>query len=441
MRILEKVLMPIAHKIGGNRYVSAIKEGLTYTMPFLIVGSFILLFTNLPLTNPKTPLYMEWYVNLMENYKSDLIQPFYASTGLVSIFASFGIGMSLANSYNLNGTIGGFLSIYSFFLTSTKLDWIPIVQSDGATTLFLIPEGSWVPVIDARYLDGKGLFTAIICSILAIEVLRMLVQKNLIFKVNKHSNIAMKNSFELISPIIFVTIIFHGLNIFIIKNFNVLIPEITLKVFKPILNVSDSLPSVIAIILVIHLLWFFGLHGSNIFITIINSITLSNLSTNQSALQAGEHLPKILSGGFLDAFVYLGGAGSTLGLVLAMSINKNQYLKSIGRVSIIPSLFNINDTIIFSSIVMNPLLITPFIGVPVLNACIAWYATKFNIVEKIVALVPWTTPGPIAAFLGTNLNVQAFLLSLSLVGISYICYLPFLKTYEKSLELESKVEI
>jgi len=164
------------------------------------------------------------------------------------------------------------------------------------------------------------------------------------------------------------------------------------------------------IIIITHLLWFAGLHGTNIVVAIINSITLSNLAVNQAALQAGEALPKVFAGGFLDAFVYIGGAGATLGLALAMMVSKNDHIKSIGKLSVIPAVFNINEPIMFGApIVMNPLLFIPFVGIPVLNACIAWFATKFDLVGKVITLVPWTTPGPIGALLATNFSVAAFL--------------------------------
>ena len=141
MNLIEEKLMPVAAKVGQNRYLNAIKDGFVYTMPFLIIGSFILLMVNLPFTDPNNVLYMEWYANLMGAFKGDLVQPFYVSMGIMSLFVSYGIGMSLSNSYGLNGTTGGFLSMYAFLLVSAKLDWLPVGQAEGAGALFLIPDG------------------------------------------------------------------------------------------------------------------------------------------------------------------------------------------------------------------------------------------------------------------------------------------------------------
>lgn len=435
MNFIEEKLMPLAAKIGQNRYLNAIKDGFIYTMPFLIIGSFILLLVNLPFTDPNTVLYMEWYDNLMKSFKGDLVQPFYVSMGIMSIFVSYGIGLSLSNNYKLNGTTGGFLAMYAFLLVSAKLDWLPIGETTGATKLFLIQKNGWMPIMDARYLDAKGLFTAILGAIIAIEIFRLLVQKKCVIKLPDSVPPAIAKSFELLIPIVVVTILFHTVNLIAIKGFSIMVPEIILKVFAPLLNISDSLISVIFIIIITHILWFAGLHGTNIVIAIINSITLSNLAINQASLQAGQPLPKIFAGGFLDSFVYIGGAGATLGLALAMCVSKNAHIKSIGKLSVIPAVFNINEPVIFGApIVMNPLLFIPFVGVPVLNATIAWFATKFNLIGRIVSLVPWTTPGPIGALLSTNFSVGAFILSCILIFISFLIYTPFLKVYEISLD-------
>ncbi|MGL5764436.1 MAG: PTS cellobiose transporter subunit IIC [Sarcina sp.] len=439
MKFMEEKLMPIAAKVGQNRYLNAIKDGFVYAMPFLIIGSFILLMVNLPFTDSNNALYIEWYSNFMGEYKGELVQPFYVSMGIMSLFVSYGIGMSLSNNYGLNSTTGGFLSMYAFLLVSAKLDWLPVGQVEGAETLFLISDGGWMPIMDARYLDAKGLFTAILGAIIAIEIFRFLVRKKFVIKLPDSVPPAIAKSFELLIPIIFVTIIFHTLNILVISSMDVMVPEIILKAFEPLLNMSDSLLSLIAILVIIHLFWFAGLHGTNIVVAIVNSITLSNLAVNQAALQAGETLPKIFAGGFVDSFIFMGGVGTTLGLTLAMVRSDNTHIKSIGKLSLLPAIFNINEPIMFGTpIVMNPLLFVPFIMVPIINGTIAWFATKYGLVSKIVTLVPWTTPGPLAALLATNLDISAAILSLALVLLAYFIYTPFLKLYTKSLD-ESEV--
>ncbi|MBN1470023.1 MAG: PTS cellobiose transporter subunit IIC [Fusobacteriaceae bacterium] len=445
MNFMEKYLMPIATKMASNKQLTALKDGFVYTMPFLIIGSFVLLLVNLPFRDPATPLYMKWYDTLMTSYKANLVQPFYISMGIMSLFVAFGIGYSLSNQYKLNGITGGFLSLFSFLLCAAKLEWAPIGGYNSSDLLgnndYLLQtfhqNSGWMPIMDARYLDAKGLFTAIVCAFISIEIFRFLVNKKMTIKLPDSVPPAIAKSFELLTPIISVILIFHPLSLLVQKLKGIFIPELLLNIFKPLVSASDSLPAVIGILVVVHVLWFAGLHGVNVVVAIINPIILTNLAMNQEALQAGEKATKILAGGFLDAFVYLGGAGATLGLSIAMFLSKKDHIKSIGKISLIPGIFNINEPIIFGApIVMNPILFIPFLFTPIINATIAWFCVKSGIVGHIVSLVPWTTPAPVGALLATNFSVGAFVLSILLIGLSVIIYYPFLRLYETSLEKE-----
>ena len=450
MGLMEKYLMPLAMKMASNRHLNALKDGFVYTMPFLIIGSFVLLLVNLPFRDVNTPLYMKWYDNLMTAYKANLVQPFYVSMGIMSVFVAFGIGSSLATQYKLNGTTGGFLSLFTFLLTAAKLEWAPIGGYQAAELLgnndYLLNtfhQGSgWIPIMDARYLDAKGLFTAIVGAFISIEIFRLLVSNKMTIKLPDSVPPAIAKSFELLTPIVAVILVFHPISLLVQKSREIFIPELLLEMFTPLVPASDSLPPVIVILLVVHILWFAGLHGVNVVVAIINPIILTNLATNQAALQAGEKATKVLAGGFLDAFVYLGGAGATLGLAIAMFLSKKDHIKSIGKISLIPGLFNINEPIIFGApIVMNPILFVPFIITPIINATIAWFAVKSGLVGHIVSLVPWTTPSPIGALLATNFSMGALILSVLLIGLSVIIYYPFLKVYETSLDREEAMEL
>ena len=435
MTFIESKILPIAGKIASNRYLNAIRDGFVFAMPFLIVGSFILLILNLPFTDKSNFLYMEWYDNLMKAFKGDLVQPFYVSMGIMSLFVAYGIGYSLSGHYNLNSITGGFLSLFSFLLVSAKVEYVPIVEAVSKS--FLVDADSYIPVMDVRFMDAKGLFVAIIFGIVSIEIFRFLVHKKLIITLPESVPPAIAKSFELLIPVAVVIVLFQALNIIIQKKLIMMIPELVMKIFEPLLHISDSLPSIILILFLVHLLWFAGLHGTNILGAIISSISLSNLAFNQSALQAGEEITKIWAGSFFDLYALIGGVGTTLGLAIAMVRSKNEHIKSIGKLSIVPAVFNINEPIMFGApVVMNPVLMIPFIALPIINATIAWIFTKLNIIGHIVSLVPWTTPGPLAALLATNLNVGSMILSLVLIFTSYLAYIPFLKAYEISLEKE-----
>jgi len=224
------------------------------------------------------------------------------------------------------------------------------------------------------------------------------------------------------------------------SEFNMLIPQAIMAIFAPIISASDSLPAVLIAVLLCHLLWFAGIHGAVIVGGILQAFWLTNLGINQQALNAGEPVLQIFIEPFWQFFITIGGSGATMGLVLLYLRSRAVHLRSIGKLGLIPGMFNINEPIIFGSpIVMNPLLFIPFITAPMVNAIIAWTATRTDLVNHVVSLAPWTTPGPIGAAWSTGWDFRAIILVLVLIGVSTLIYYPFFKMYERQL-LEQEAE-
>lgn len=229
------------------------------------------------------------------------------------------------------------------------------------------------------------------------------------------------------------------INIAVQKTTGTLLPEIMMNIFRPMLNISDTLFGSLMIVFIIHIFWFCGIHGGSLVSVFLNPVSLTNLEINARALSNNLPLPHILSGGFLDVFVHIGGSGTTLGLTIAMIMSKVPHLRNIGKLALAPAIFNINEPIIFGvPIVLNPILGIPFILVPLINTTIAYCLTNFGLIEKVRTLLPWTTPSAISAFISTGLDFKAIILSLLLLTLSILIYLPFLKAYEKVLLKQSK---
>ena len=435
MAFMENNMMPIMAKVSAIRYLNAIKDGFLYAVPFIIIGSFALLLFNLPLQDPNNFLYFKPYDNFVKAFASDYLQIFNISMGIMSLFVSFGVGFSLAGYYNSDKVTNGLLSLYAFLLVSAKSLAVTIVGA--ASDLLFVAEESQVVVLDARYMDAKGLFVAMIVAVLSVEISRFLVNKKLTIKLPDSVPPAISKTFEILIPVAVISIVFQIVNVIIQKNMLIMIPDLIMKALQPILNMSDGLVSILLVVFLIHLLWFCGIHGANVVSVVLQPIIYTNLAINQAALVAGEPIPKILAGEFLNYFVYFGGSGSTLSLCIAMLMVKNAHLKSIGKLAIIPGCFNINEPIMFGvPIVMNPIFAIPFILTPMVNAVITYTLMKLNIVAKVVALAPWTTPPILGGFIATNLNFAAPILVICLIILDYIIYKPFLNMYIKELEKE-----
>lgn len=446
-KFVEEKLMPISSKLASNRYLGAMRDAFAVAMPYIILGAIGLLLTTLPCRNPDLPTYWEAYDKLMAQYRPYLLMPFYASMQIMSIYVAFGIGYHLAKSYSLNAISGGFISLFSFIMVSAPMQWIPMERNADATMDWLKTDltslglgyGNWSPVMRISHVDAKGLFTAILIGFLAVEVYRLFVTKKWTIKMPDTVPPAVVRSFEILLPVFFMALILLPINIILLTGATPsILPDKIQALFAPLVQGASSLPGLLLLVFMIHALWFFGLHGANIFNGFVATITLANLATNQAIMNktadAASLTPQVFAGGFMDAFVYAGGSGATLGLCMLLMFSRAKQLKEVGKLSIGPALFNINEPIIFGApIVMNPIMGIPFIVVPLLNATIAYTVMKTGAIGYITSLVPWTTPAPLVAFFSTNFNIAALVLSVGLILLSALIYFPFLKAYEKQL--------
>ncbi|MEI0530760.1 PTS sugar transporter subunit IIC [Brachyspira pilosicoli] len=430
---MENKFLPIMNKIATNRYLNCIKDGFLVATPFIIVGSFALLIFNLPFSDPNNFMYFKPYEDFAKAFSADYIQIFNVSMGILSIFVAFGIGYSLAGYYQFDQLTNGFLALYAFLLLSAKS--LAVTVTSAASALLYVSENTNVTVLDARYMDAKGLFVAIIAAILSVEISRFLITKKITIKLPDSVPPAIAKSFEILIPVAVISLIFQSANVIIQKTMNIMTPELIMSILQPILSKSDSLIYLILVIFFVHILWFCGIHGSSIANVVLQPIAFTNIALNQAALAAGESIPTVFAGDFMSNYVYIGGSGATLGLCIAMIMSKNAHLKSMGKLSIIPGIFNINEPIIFGTpIVMNPIFLIPFVLTPIVNVIISYLFLQFNLVSRIVALVPWTTPSFLGAFISTNLNFVAPLLIIGLIVLDYFIYKPFLTIYEKEME-------
>ncbi|MEC5317554.1 PTS transporter subunit EIIC [Brenneria populi subsp. brevivirga] len=410
---IENKVTPIAAIAGTQRHIMAVRDGFIGAMPFMIVGSFLLIFAFPPFAPDTTFFIGKLWLSVAKAYFDEIMIPYYMSMGIMACYISAGIAYNLAQSYKLDAFSCAMFSLMSFLLIAS-----PAV--DGS-----------LPI---AYLGGSGIFTAIIISIFCTELMRFLKAKNIGIKLPEQVPDKIRHSFNLLIPAIIVVCTIYPLNVFLSHRFGMLLPEIIMAMFMPLISAADSLPAVLIAVLLCQMLWFSGINGGAIVGGILAPFYLINLGLNQAALAAGQPIPHIFAEAFWAFFINLGGSGATLALAILYLRSRAIHLKAIGKLSIVPCFFNINEPLIFGSpIVMNPLLFFPFILAPVVNAIIAWVAASAGLIGKVVSLVPWTTPAPFGAAWGAGWMLNNAVLVLILIAIDILIYLPFFKIYEKQL--------
>ncbi|MEB6632845.1 PTS sugar transporter subunit IIC [Kluyvera cryocrescens] len=421
--IIEQKITPMAGAVGQQKYVTSIRDGFITALPFMIVGSFMLVFIFPPFSPDTTWGFAQAWLKFSLDHRDALMLPFNFSMGIMTLFISVGIAASLAKHHELDPLTAGMLSLMAFLLVAAPL-------KDGQ--------------ISTAYFSGQGIFTAILVAIYSTELYAFLKRKNITIRLPPEVPTGVARSFEILVPVLAVVVTLHPLNLFIESQLGMIIPEAIMSLVKPLVAASDTLPAVLLSVLVCQVLWFAGIHGALIVTGIMNPFWMANLSINQAAMAAGEVIPHIYVQGFWDHYLLIGGVGSTLPLAFLLLRSKAIHLRTIGRMGVVPGLFNINEPILFGApIIMNPLFFLPFVLVPMVNATLAWFALDLDLVSRVVSMTPWTTPAPIGASWAANWSFSPVILCLMCMVTSAAMYLPFLKAYEKQLleqENENSVE-
>ncbi len=413
---LETKLMPVFAKVGTQRHIMAIRDGVVATIPLTVIGGLSLIIANPPFDKTATgfgKLWLDWAtVN-----KFALSMPFYMTMALMSIFAVMAMGYSLSNSYKMNPLNGSILSLMTYLLMSAQA-----VNADGLGRL-----------LPTKYLDGQGIFTAILATILAVEVTRFLKAKNITVKMPDGVPPAIANSFDALVPAFVLVLIVYPITLIVQSTAGVPVPQLIMNLFKPLISAVDSPFGIAFVAILAQLLWAVGIHGSSVVGSVANPFKEANLAANAAAQAAGEVMPAIFTPPFWSFFIVIGGSGATLGLLVLLLRSRSSHLKGIGKVALVPGLFNINEPIIFGMpMIFNPTMFIPFVFSQTVCALIAYYAVKLGFVMRAFATVPWTTPAPLGAMIGSA-DWKAGVLVLILAVVSTVIYYPFFRVYERSL--------
>ena len=417
--VIERQITPLAGAIGQQKYVTSIRDGFITALPFMIVGSFLLVFIFPPFSPDTTWGFARAWLQFSLDHRDALMLPFNFSMGVMTLFIAVGIAASLAKHHHLDSLTAGMLSLMSFLLVAAPL-------KDGQ--------------ISTAYFSGQGIFTAILVAIYSTELYAFLKRHNITIRLPPEVPAGVARSFEILIPVLAIVLTLHPLNLFIEAQTGMILPQAIMHLLEPLVSASDSLPAILLSVLMCQIFWFAGIHGSLIVTGIMNPFWMANLSANQAALAAGTVLPHVYLQGFWDHYLLIGGVGSTLPLAFLLLRSRATHLRTIGKMGIVPSFFNINEPILFGApIIMNPMMFIPFVCVPMVNAVLAYGATRLGWLSQVVSLTPWTTPAPIGASWAANWTLSPVVMCLICMVMSAVIYLPFLRAYERSL-MKTEVE-
>lgn len=416
---LERILNPVAEKLTKNKVLAAIRDGFIIGTPFIIVASIFLLIANFPI-----PGYAEFMANIFgEGWDTQLSAVVSATFDVFAILTVIGIGYAYARELKVDKISGAIVSLVSYFIIS---------QTNYPD--FVNEAGSSFNGFSFSVLDSKGIFLGMIVALISVKIFAWVTHKGWIIKLPDGVPPAVTDSFAALIPsaFVFVTFFFTRV-IFAATNFKYAFDFIYKVVQAPLMGFGDFKAFDAIYQFLSSLFWFFGINGpavtNTVFKPIYQSLTLENLD----AFQSGEPLPHIFTGPFSDFFTNFGGGGSTLSLVIVMLFfAKSQRLKQLSRLSILPGIFGINEMIIFGlPIVLNPIMLIPFLCVPVMNSIISTIVFGLGLLPYTTGVsLPWTTPFFFSGWLSTG-SVWAGLYQIALIALGCLVYYPFFKILDK----------
>lgn len=416
---------PIATKLNANKYLGAIRDAFMGVMSLLILGSIFLLFTNIPI-----PGYSEFMANIFgENWNTFLNIPYEVTMNIMTLFIIIGIARSLARSNEVDDATAVLWSIVGFLILTP----ISTFEVNGNMSAF-IPMGNF---------SASGLFLGMISAIGAVQVMTTVLKKG--WKISMPESVPsnVTRSFDALIPGLFVIITFMLVRLVFSLTAFATAQEFIFKIIQtPLTALGTSLPATILVMIIETVLFGFGLHGPNIMLGVMQPLWFATMAENLSAYQAHLPLPNIVTYQFYANVVKVGGTGATLGLaILCLFFAHSKRLKTLGKLAFGPSLFNINEPLIFGMpIVLNPILIIPFVFITVLLTVLSYFVMSIGWVPPTNGVnIPWSTPPIISGFLACGWRGAIW--QIIEIGISVAVYFPFFRSEDRKALLLEQAEV
>ncbi|MFK4938960.1 PTS sugar transporter subunit IIC [Lactococcus petauri] len=433
-KFINEKLMPPMMKFLNTKAVTAIKNGMLYPIPFIIIGAIFLILANFPQQNVA-----DWIAQI--GWAPIFNQAYAASFGIMALFAAFGIAYSWVKSEGYEGASAGLTSIIVMVM----------LQPSTISTVTKIADGSAVVgeyqvsgVIDAAWLGGKGMILAMLAGLLVGWSYSWFIKKDIRIKLPEQVPANVSDSFGALVPafvITFVAMLIYALSV--LTTDQTPIEWIYTLIQTPLQHATDGPLGVFLIAFLPVFIWWFGVHGATIIGGIMTPLLLANNADNLKLFQEGnlslDHGAHIVTQAFMDQFITVTGSGMTFGFVIFMIYRaRSVQMKTIGKLTLAPAFFNINEPVLFGMpIVLNPILAFPFLIAPLVSGFGTYAAIALGIIPPFNGIfVPWTTPPILSGLIVGGWQGAAW--QALMIFVTGAIYWPFAKKYDAILVQQEK---
>lgn len=406
-------MKPFFEKVSNNPYLRAIRDGFVSCLPVILFSSLFILVACIP----------EIWDFKWDDYVSGLLWQAYGySMGILSVLMVATIAKSLTDNFNhklpklrqINTVSVMIVSIICFLLLSVE----------G------VDKG-----IATEFMGTKGLLSAFVVAFTVPNIYKFFVGRGITIKLPEEVPHYIAQTYADLFPLA-ASITFFWVFSFVFRDVTgMLFGNWILELFKPLFQAADGYIGIALIYGAMAMFWFVGIHGPSIVEPAVTAIYIANIELNLQMVQAGEHATAILTHPTSYFVATLGGTGATL-MFCAMCafIAKSKQLRTVGRSSIIPVIFAVNEPILFGApIVLNPVLFVPFILAPIANVWLYKFFVDVLGMNAFSYILPWTTPGTIGLIVATGFAKLSFFLAPLLLIVDAVIYYPFFRAYDKQL--------
>ena len=409
---------PFFEKLSRNIYLRAIRDGFIAGMPVILFSSIFILIAFVP---------NSWGFKWSDDVVNLLMKPYSYSMGILALLVAGTTAKSLTDSVNRSMEKTNQINYMSTLLAA--IVGLLMLAADP------IENG-----LATGFLGTKGLLSAFLAAFVTVAIYKVCVKNNVTIRMPDEVPPNISQVFKDVIPFTLSVVSLYALDLLARHFVGASVAESIGKFFAPLFSAADGYLGITIIFGAFAFFWFVGIHGPSIVEPAIAAITYANAEVNLNLLQQGMHSDKILTSGTQMFIVTMGGTGATLVVpFMFMWLTKSKRNRAIGRASVVPTFFGVNEPILFGApLVLNPIFFIPFIFAPIANVWIFKFFIETLGMNSFTANLPWTTPAPLGLVLGTNFQVLSFILAALLIVVDVVIYYPFLKVYDEQILEEER---
>ncbi|VNI47924.1 PTS system, lactose-specific IIBC [Streptococcus pneumoniae] len=409
---------PFFEKLSRNIYLRAIRDGFIAGMPVILFSSIFILIAFVP---------NSWGFKWSDEVVAFLMKPYSYSMGILALLVAGTTAKSLTDSVNRS------------MEKTNQINYMSTLLATIVGLLMLAAD----PIengLATGFLGTKGLLSAFLAAFVTVAIYKVCVKNNVTIRMPDEVPPNISQVFKDVIPFTLSVVSLYALDLLARHFVGSSVAESIGKFFAPLFSAADGYLGITIIFGAFAFFWFVGIHGPSIVEPAIAAITYANAEVNLNLLQQGMHADKILTSGTQMFIVTMGGTGATLVVpFMFMWLTKSKRNRAIGRASVVPTFFGVNEPILFGApLVLNPIFFIPFIFAPIANVWIFKFFIETLGMNSFTANLPWTTPAPLGLVLGTNFQVLSFILAALLIVVDVVIYYPFLKVYDEQILEEER---